>query len=240
MQATAIPEIAGATDRPPRSRRRIPASLRLFAGLMALLGISSVLWIVVPAGRQHLAIQEIRRLGGHYSLAEQKSPKWLRELLGDERLRFFAKVTQVNLRNTAATDDSLWHFGALTELQSLYLDGTQITDAGLARLQGLKKLNYLDLHNTRVTDAGLIHLTGMTDLNTLSLHTTEVTDDGIPALTNFPKLWQLTLGPNVTDMGVTQLTRLTRLRTLWLIRTSVTPEGIQALKTAFPKIAICH
>jgi hypothetical protein len=239
MPATASPDIACATDRPPRPRRRIPASLRLFAGLMALLGISSILWIVVPAGRQHLAIQEIRRLGGHY-LAEQKSPKRLCELLGDERMQFFATVTQVNLRNTAATDDSLRHFGALTELQSLYLDGTQITDPGLARLQGLKKLHYLDLHNTRVTDAGLIHLAGMTDLYTLSLHSTAVTDAGISALTSFPKLSQLMLGPDVTDMGVAQLTRLTRLQKLWLVRTSVTPEGIQALKTAFPKIAICH
>jgi len=239
MPATARPQTARGTDSPPRSRRRIPASLRIFVALVALLGITSVLWIVVPAGRQHLAILEIRRLGGHF-LAEQKSPKWLCDLLGDERMQFFAKVTQINLRNTSATDDSLRHFGTFTELKSLYLDGTQITDAGLSRLQGLKQLNYLDLHNTPVTDAGLVHLTGMTDLSTLSLHGTAVTDQSIPVLTSFSKLRQLTLGPDVTDMGVTQLTRLSRLQSLWLVRTSVTPEAIKALKTALPRIAICH
>jgi hypothetical protein len=227
------------TDKPPRPRRWIPLSIRLFAALLVLLGISSILWVAIPAYREHRAIQEVRRLGGHYQ-SEQTAPKWLCNLVGYNRLGVFEKVTAIYLRNAPATDDSLKHFDSLAGLRVLDLDRTQVTDVGLVHLKGLMRLEYLDLHGTGVTDTGLAQLTRLTELRTLCLSNTGVTDVGLAELTRFSKLQRVTLGPDVTDAGLGYLSGLRQLRTLWLVRTEVTLEGIKTLKTALPACAISH
>ena len=55
----------------------------------------------------------------------------------------------------ASIDTGLEHLKALTELQSLNLDGTNVTDAGLEHLTGLTELYVLSLRNTNVTEDGL-------------------------------------------------------------------------------------
>ena len=93
-------------DQPPRPARRILVSVRLFVALLAALGFGSVLWVAITAYLQHRATTEILRLGGYYS-SEQTAPRWLCNLVGDDRLRLFESVTAVYLRDAPVTDASL-------------------------------------------------------------------------------------------------------------------------------------
>jgi hypothetical protein len=68
------------SDEPPRGRRWIPLSLRIYVTMLMLAGLGSALWIGVPAYRQKVAIREIERLGGTVNLYSQ-APGWLRSLM---------------------------------------------------------------------------------------------------------------------------------------------------------------
>jgi hypothetical protein len=154
-------------DKPPRQRRWVPLSLRLFLALLGLLGLSCV-WVGVRGYRQLAAIQEIEKLEGDVEQSPA-GPSWLRELIGADRMRMFDDVTVVHLADGDVTDEGLEHLRGLTSLQQLVLTNTQVTDAGLEHLRGLTSLQGLDLSSTKLTDAGLEHLCRLSSLQVLSL-----------------------------------------------------------------------
>ncbi len=171
------------TDKPPRPRRWIPLSLRLFVAMLVILGVGSALRIAVPAYRQYAAIREIQRLGGKADFC-RVGPPWLRDLVGIDRMRMFDRVFSITLDKKRATDSTMRQISRLaTGPTSLSLSNTQVTDAGLAYLAGLNDLQSLMLDGTQVTDAGLAHVKRMKNLLALDLSGTHVTDDGIAELT---------------------------------------------------------
>jgi hypothetical protein len=93
-------------------------------------------------------------------------------------LRWF-DIREIDLGETAVTDEGFEHLAGLHALRSLYLHGTHMTSAGLVHLEGLTGLETLTLDRTRVADDGLEHLKGIRSLKKLYLTDTAVTDEGI-------------------------------------------------------------
>ena len=87
----------------------------------------------LPVYRQKQVLDEDRRTGRVGRCAEG-GPKWLREKIGNERMKGF------------------------DEIRAVSVDGKEFTDATLARLTILRSLRWLSLANTQITDAGLAHL----------------------------------------------------------------------------------
>jgi hypothetical protein len=145
------------TDKPPRPRRWIPLSLRIFVAILLLIGVGSALPVAVRPYRQWAAIGEIELLGGVAS-ATHVGPFWLRELLGSDGMAPFDEIWKVNLSSTPADDRTLRHLRCMTQLTELRLSNTKVTDAGLVSLTDLPKLRYLDLTGTNVTAAGVVKL----------------------------------------------------------------------------------
>lgn len=170
------------TAKPPRRRRWIPLSLRMFVLMLVIMGVGNVVWIGVPAYRQYAAIQEIESLGGTVVCCHT-GPLRLRKILGNDGMKAFDRVYSLDLDKKRATDGTLRRIGRLTTgPSSLHLGKTQITDAGLASLTRLTALRTLALDRTQVTDAGLAHLKGMKNLHTIDLFETRVTDAGVADL----------------------------------------------------------
>ncbi|MBI3862254.1 MAG: hypothetical protein HY290_10200, partial [Planctomycetia bacterium] len=163
--------------KPPRVRRWVPLSLRIFAVLLLFLGSGSVLWIGIPAYRQHLALEELTRVKANVQFLPH-GPAWLRHRMGDKRMQPFDTVIGVHLHETGDADESLGSVRSLPELRILNLCRSNVTDEGLARIGNMKFLQ-LWLCNTSVTDAGLAHIGRLTRLRWLLLDGTQVTDGGL-------------------------------------------------------------
>jgi hypothetical protein len=129
------------TENPPRPRRWIPLSLRMFLAMLLLLGIGA-LWLGARGYRQMVAIREIEQAGGE--VATQKGgPQWLRARVGDEWMRALEKVEYVDFVGSQEALASLPRLREFTQLQTLRLDHTRVTDAELVNLRGLTKLTRL-------------------------------------------------------------------------------------------------
>lgn len=174
-------------------------------------------WELQRARRQREAVEAIVKAGGEVfydhqteaadwnliPITEPTTPRWLRELLGDD---FFNEVTVVACDDTRLDDNDVRHLKELANVERLFLTGTQITDSGLTNLEGLAKLEWLTLACTRITDSGLAHLKGMTELNIVSLAHTEITDNGLANLEGLAKLEIVSITETqVTDEGVAKL-----------------------------------
>ena len=195
------------TDKPPRERRWIPLSLRMFGVILLMVGVGSAFWIGVPAYFQHVAVQKIERMSDSSVIhSESFAPYWLRSWIGDEWMEKFSSVEAVNLRGeevtgvevdyirdlpnvkrlnlrtTKVTDQDICHLWESPNLEDLDLCDTSVTDAGLIHLQQLKRLKHLNLAMTRVTDEGIMRLKCLHSLKTLNLNTTQVTEKGIAGL----------------------------------------------------------
>lgn len=163
MSTQPRPTLDPAPDKPPRPRRWIPLSLKIFMGTLLLVGVSRGLWIGIHIWREQAAIRELERLGAQMG-TEPGGPAWLRQSIGDDWMQPFDKGTIVvwgSFTPKTITDAEMPAFEQLIHVQKLDLRGAPITDAGLKHLHRLSDLRFLDLRNTRVTDAGLIHLKGM-------------------------------------------------------------------------------
>ena len=174
-------------DKPPRRRRWIPLSLRMFVALVLVTGIGSATWIGIPAYRQHVAIREIQKLGG-YCLTLPQGPKFLRDGTGDEWMMPLDLVDVVYLDGCQATDATLAHIGRLHGLRVLELGKTEVSDAGLVHLIGATTLERLILSHTRLTDSGMAHMGQMTGLKEIGIDHTHVTDAGLAHLKRLPNL----------------------------------------------------
>jgi Leucine-rich repeat (LRR) protein len=244
MTETANPMPDVTADRPPRRRRWIPLSLRMFVLIVALVGVSSALCCGVPACRQWMASREVERLGGTVSI-EPTGPNWLYALTGGRKTMLFekavglSKLETLSLEDTAVTDAGLAHLAALTNLTSVSLGNSRVTDLGLAHFNGLTKLAALRLNDTQVTDAGLAQLEGLTRLNRLELSNSRVTDAGLAHLAALTKLEILRLdGTHITDAGLANLKGLTGLRSLLVWKTEVTDSGVADLSRSLPQLNV--
>src|SRR5262245_23212221 len=97
MPAVAISTSDLSTDKPPRHRRWIPLSLRMFVAILAVVGVAGVTWLGVRIYRHEAALAAIERAGGK---AERVigGPAWLRRLPGGDWIgRVFENVEMVNL-----------------------------------------------------------------------------------------------------------------------------------------------
>ena len=182
------------TAKPPRPRRWIPVSLRMFVAMLGLLGLGSVFWIGMSAYRQFTTIQEIERLGGAIDCVSV-GPEWLRRWVGHERMRMFDEIVNVRLADTQATDDTVRLICGLVKMRWLNLDNTRISDLGLAHLKGSTSLKWLWIENTQVTDAGLAHLNGLTSLELIHLGNTRATKAGVDDLVQATGLTFIGGGP---------------------------------------------
>lgn len=164
-------------------RLSIPLPRPLWIGLATLVLVVTALLVQfgVPIYRQESALREIKRVGGHVETLPG-GPQWLRDRVGDERMKLFDKVTGVALSGTKVTDAKLAYLKGLPDLKCLRLWGPDVTDPTLAHLRGLVGLQELWLTHTRVTDRGMAHLKGLTSLQTLHVEFTLVTSAGLARL----------------------------------------------------------
>jgi hypothetical protein len=129
-------------------------------------------------------------------------------------------VVIVDLKGTDATDATLEHLAALTQLKSLDLDKTKVTDAGLEHLAGLENLERLHLQCTRVTDAGLKELVRLQQLQELDIAGTRVTSAALKELAGLQQL--RILGIDDQQCGDFSLVQVAPG-----LRNSRAPEGLQ-------------
>jgi Leucine-rich repeat (LRR) protein len=248
------------TDNPPRRRRWVPLSLRMFAAILLVLGLAGI-GVTLQGHRQLIVIREIERLGGGVATVP-RGPKWLRASLGYERSRLFdnvdgvgfrkkdpnpilaavgrlSRLKHLNLDKLPVTDEGLSHLESMTNLEQLWLNNTRVTDSGLKHLRGLTQLQWIWMNNTKVTDAGLAHLKGLKSLTRIWIANTEVTDEGlknIRELSNLNLLWLA--NTNVTDSGLVHLGGLEALEELSLEGTKVTDEGVAELERRLPRLTV--
>ncbi|MBS0264392.1 MAG: hypothetical protein JSS02_20825 [Planctomycetes bacterium] len=178
-------------------------SLGVFLGILAIISPYSG-WFALRGYRQLAAIQAIEKRGG-FVLQVPLGPPWLRDFLGEDRMRMFDKIFHV----TVYENDSLQHLNGLTNLESLSLYGSEVTDTGMMHLRGLTTLKSLSVNCTQVTDAGMRHLRGLTALKSLSVNDTQVTDDGLQHLRDLTALENLSI-EEPFDYGLTVLQDLPR------------------------------
>lgn len=105
--------------------------------------------------------------------------------LSVEGLNRFAALKQLNsVMLHAEQVAALAEFGALPELERLYIDGSAVDDQTLidAKLHRLPKLRILYLLNSQVSDAGLSYLSELDELEFVHVSSSRVTAEGIAAL----------------------------------------------------------
>jgi len=201
MATAAIPIPDPTPDRPPRPRRWIPLSLRVFIAVLGILGVV-IGWGGLQNYRQRSALQEIRPLGWSVRF-RSRAPVWLLGWVGRQIPDQLGTVVAVYVDDSKVPrDDVVWthgvrqcsniiahttdaglvHLKGLTTLEVLSLNDIKLTDAGLGQLGELTQLRKLSLDNTQVTDSGLAHLHGLTKLKRLSLRHTQTTDAGVAEL----------------------------------------------------------
>jgi hypothetical protein len=222
---------------PRRFSIRLPRPLwiGLAAGMLVIAGVALIAFRCYLQGT---AIREINAVGGSVEM-RPRWPEWLRERLGDERLRPFDEPVHVKLSYSRAGDETLGQLSRLPGLKRLDCNGAKISDAGLANIGRITSLEWLWLADTPVTDSGLGELNRLSRLLELGLNGTQVTEAGlvhVKGLTSLRELWLN--GTDITDTGLVHLKELTALEWLYIRGTHVSDEGIADLKRALPALQI--
>ena len=182
------PQIGTAKSEHKTMTLRLPHWKWFLFVTIPLVVVAVIMPFALPIYGQHVAIREIERLKGIVT-TEKGGPEWLRAWLGDETMRVWDDVTEVNLAMTDISDDGLRHVAAFKNLARLNLSRTKVTDAGIEKLKGLTRLEWLSLPDTRITDTGMEHLKGLERLRLLTVERTKVTDAGVNELkAALPKL----------------------------------------------------
>jgi ankyrin repeat protein len=144
-------------DKPPRQRRWIPLSARIFAALLVLLGLCGSLWFGLAVHRQGTVIREIERLGGRCELKPTGSD-WFDRFVR----RPLAEVTAVRISSTDKVGEITPHFQRLHPRPRLYVDGTQIhklaKDGDTEKLAALLNQHPILIHACDSNDQTPLHL----------------------------------------------------------------------------------
>jgi Leucine Rich repeat len=241
-------------DKPPRRKRWIPVSLRLWLVILLLFAIAAA-WIVVRGSRQAAIVRRIREAGGRVeyygqfdnygnwiSHAQPRGPTWLRKKIGND---FFDEPFSVHIKHAnsdrpvpEAARNVVPQIARLSRLKSLSIDGVRLTEADLAAISKMSELRDLDLGQGTLDDFELEPLRGLA-VESLGLPRTRVSDKGLLAISQMRSLRYLDLTrTRVTDEGVLSLADLPNLRLLRLNRSKVTLEGAKRLKARLPQCEI--
>lgn len=217
------------SDRSSKKKSRRLYRLLLCFTLL-LLPLAVCLPIVTRYQQQMTLLDRIEQAGGLVG-TKPIGPEWLRDFLGEQRMRGFENVYIINVTIPQITDEWLEAIANQTELENLALRCPQLSDAGLTHLKGLNNLEKLWLKSTRISDAGLVSLTGLTSLEGLSLDNTQISDTGLMHLKGLTNLRWLSLKyTQVSDAGLVHLNELTRLKSLYLNNTQISDAGLIDLK----------
>src|SRR5690349_5078400 len=94
------------TDRPPRRRRWVPLSLRMFVAINLLAAVVGVVWLGARSYQNSRLANEIRKVGRvSFRLP---APAWMRfPPLAAEMLEMIGRPFEVSLTASSATDDTL-------------------------------------------------------------------------------------------------------------------------------------
>ena len=194
--------------------------------------------------KDKLVLAEIKRLGGTATI-EIDAPLWLREIVGDEALPVFGRITEIVLNERTdghkeptpkkltdrVTDDWLkqWLVGQ-DRLTRLEVSGTAVTSAGLVHLKHLKNLEVLNVCLTAVGDDGFEHLAGMTKMKRMVVCSSKITGSGFKHLAGMTQLESINLHSSpASDAGLEAIGKLTNLRRLEIVHTNVTDAGLKHL-----------
>ncbi len=173
------------TPKPRRLASRPPRPLWIGLATLGLVVVVVGIRVGYPAYRQHVAIQEIERLGGKIGRMS-RLPLWVQSF--GVQLEYFDEVWGVDLTGANVDDADMQFLRDFPELTKLSLWGTRVSDRGLRDIDNLANLVELDAACTDISDEALLHLTRLTKLEKLKLHRTRVTDSGVSDLQrNLPK-----------------------------------------------------
>ncbi len=201
-------------------------------GMEAIAGLTKLkdLWMfevpfVTDAGMKYVSgLHELKLLD------VRRNPQ-----LTDAMLPYLTGLTaleDLELGETAITDEGLRQLARLANLGTLNIGGTHMHGPGLRHLAKLPKLTYLSLHNAQLGDEGAAYLAQMPHLNNLILSHVRLTDDGLAVLAHLPALKMLSLmGNQITDAGLEHLTPLKSLEWLSLADTQITDVGLKHLES---------
>jgi hypothetical protein len=241
-------------DRPPRRKRWIPVSLRLWLVILVVL-TSAAAWIVYRGVRQAVIVRRIHEAGGQVDYygqfdgygnwiagAQPRGPAWLRKRIGND---FFDEPfsVRVNHANTGepvpeAVRNVVPQIARLPRLRSLSVDGVRLTEADLVAISKLSKLQNLFLEQGTLDDIELEPLREL-QLECLGLQRTRISDKGLQTISQMRSLRYLDLTrTRVTDAGVLSLVELSNLQTLRVNRSKVTLAGAKQLKAGLPRCLI--
>jgi hypothetical protein len=113
-----------------RSLIRLPRPLWIGLAATFLIVAAIGLGVGLPIWRQQVAIRDMERMKGIVTTTKG-GPEWLRDFLGDERMKTMDDVTEVNLAMAEITDGNLRDVAEFKDLTTLNLARTSVTDAGL-------------------------------------------------------------------------------------------------------------
>jgi hypothetical protein len=265
MATAAIHESIPNNHNPPRTRRWIPLTLRMFVAILFLLGAGSAFWIGVPAYQQHTAIREIERLGGLVDYG-RVGPEWLRELLGEERMHCIDEVEHVHFRpdktnhdrdprgqhptrvlpytiGPTVDDSTLVCIAKLPRLKGLSLRWANVTDDSMRHISQIHDLKYLCLKDTRVSDTGGKLLAQLTNLESLSVSGSKLTEAGLIYLKNLPKLERLEVDcTQITTAAAPWLSEMPSLKCIFVKEVDYNrPSPVaKSLRLALPGVEVAE
>lgn len=207
----------------------------------------------VPVAEEREAAASIRRLGGWYTLDDDKhvvevnmvdheTEDKVRYDNGqedtDEALQWIPKFPKLNrlfLKEGQATDEGLRHVAELSDLETFFAwDAPHLTDAGVEHLAKLRKLRRIHINGSQIGDGALKVFGGLKNLEDLSLQGNQFTDGGIPHLSHLKSLKSLWIGLSQTKLSevmVPHLSRLENLEELDLQQIPLTDQGVKELKS---------
>ena len=123
-------------------------------------------------------------------------------------------LKELNVAETATSDQSCKNIATLPKLESLKLAATAITDNGAISLGASRTIKDLQLFQTDVGDAGVKGLSRL-PLEELDLRRTKVTDEAIP-----------------------DIAAMKSLKTVWISNTQISQDGGFRLKGLRPDLVI--
>ena len=254
MPAAITPRAASTPDKPPRRRWRWPVALKVFGGILVVLGAYSG-WIVWRGYRQLVAIEKIEDLGGAVEV-RHVGPDWLRRSVGDDHMRALDSVQGLRCKIDSPDPQLFREIGKWPEVSKIEIffgdwdtqfwasDRSKMKkllsktakrpsapETGFASLRHLSRLQKLGVCGPLVTDSGWESIEFMENLVELSLCYCPITDSTAFHFTNLKRLENLEVEFTlITDDGLKHISNLTNLTRLDLTGTRITDAGLMHLQ----------